>query len=71
MSAPKPAPTMANVFDDDGRYLGCVFARGVAGFEAFDPDDKSLGIFEIQREAATAVMRKERDILKRYSHEGR
>ena len=42
MTAPKPAPTMANVFDDDGRYLGCVFARGVAGFEALDFNDLLL-----------------------------
>ena len=41
MIAPKPVLTMANVFDDDGRYLGFVFARGVAGFEAFSAADKS------------------------------
>jgi hypothetical protein len=56
MTAPRPAPTMANVFDDDGRYLGCVFARGVAGFEAFSADDKSLGIVETQRRAANALL---------------
>jgi hypothetical protein len=55
MTAPKPAPTMANVFDDDGRYLGCVFARGVARFEAFSAD-KSLGIFETQRRAANGLL---------------
>jgi hypothetical protein len=56
VTAPKPAPTMANVFDDDGRYLGCVFARVVAAFEAFSADDKSLGIFETQRRAANALL---------------
>jgi hypothetical protein len=47
---------MANVFVDDGRYLGCVVARGVDGFEAFSADDKSLGIFETQRRAANALL---------------
>jgi hypothetical protein len=32
----QPTPTMASVFDDDGRYLGVVFARGPSGFEAFE-----------------------------------
>ena len=42
----------------DGRdCIGWVFNRGRAGFEAFDRDQKSLGIFRTQREAATAIMR--------------
>jgi hypothetical protein len=44
MSAPAPAPTMANVFNDDGKYLGVVFARGLIGFEAFDAAECSLGL---------------------------
>jgi hypothetical protein len=55
MTAPKPALTMANVFDDDGRYLGCVFARGVAGFEAFS-SRRQVGIFETQHRAASALL---------------
>ena len=42
----------------DGRdCIGWVFNRGRAGFEAFDRDQKLLGIFRTQREAATAIMR--------------
>jgi hypothetical protein len=46
---------MAYVYD--GREaLGQVIARGKAGFEAFDADDKSVGLFPSQREAANAVI---------------
>jgi hypothetical protein len=31
--------------------------RGAAGFEAFSADEKSLGLFPTQREAAAAIMR--------------
>jgi hypothetical protein len=59
MSVPKAAPTMANVFDDDGRYLGCVFAGGVAGFESFDADDRSRGLFPTAKRAANALLVRE------------
>ena len=46
---------MAAVYD--GRAcLGHVLGRGKAGFEAFDADNRSLGIFPSQREAAAAIM---------------
>jgi hypothetical protein len=49
------ASPMAYVYD--GREaLGHVIARGKAGFEAFDADDKSVGLFPSQREAANAVV---------------
>jgi hypothetical protein len=35
---------------------GHVIARGRAGFEAFDAEDASLGLFPSQREAANAVV---------------
>jgi hypothetical protein len=35
--------------------VGWIFARGRAGFEAFDADQKSLGIYPTQREAAAAL----------------
>jgi hypothetical protein len=35
--------------------LGFVFCRGRAGFEAFDAEQRSLGIFPPQREAAAAI----------------
>jgi hypothetical protein len=42
----------------DGRdCLGFILARGKLGFEAIDRDERSLGFFQTQREAATAVMR--------------
>ena len=42
----------------DGREcLGHIVARGKTGFfEAFDRDDKSIGIFESQRQAANALV---------------
>jgi hypothetical protein len=38
--------------------LGFVLARGEAGFEAFGADEKSLGRFPTQHEAAAAIMRR-------------
>ena len=41
----------------DGRAcLGHVRGRGKAGFEAFDADNRSLGIFPSRRDAAAAIM---------------
>jgi hypothetical protein len=52
MTAPSP---MAYVYD--GREcVGFVFNRGKLGFEAIDRNERSLGLFQTQREAATAVM---------------
>jgi hypothetical protein len=36
-------------------YLGHVLARGKSGFQAFDVDDKSLGVFKTRAEAIAAV----------------
>jgi hypothetical protein len=48
-------PTLVSVFD--GRELvGFILARGKSGFEALDHNEKSLGLFASQKEAATAVM---------------
>jgi len=44
----------------DGRQcLGLILARGKLGFEAFDRDDKPVGIFESQRQAANALLVRE------------
>jgi hypothetical protein len=44
----------------DGREcLGFILARGKLGFEAVDRDERSLGVFQTQREAATAVLREQ------------
>jgi hypothetical protein len=37
--------------------LGHIISRGRDGYEAFDLDDKSLGLFPTQREAAAALVR--------------
>jgi hypothetical protein len=37
--------------------LGFILARGRAGFEAFDSEERSLGVYGTQREAAAAIMR--------------
>jgi hypothetical protein len=51
MTAPSP---MAYVYD--GREcVGFVFNRGKLGFEAIDRNERSLGLFQTQRKAATAV----------------
>jgi hypothetical protein len=40
----------------DGREcLGFILARGKLGFEAFTSDERSLGLFPTQREAADAI----------------
>jgi len=40
----------------DGRaYLGFVFSRGRAGFEAFDREERSLGLYPTAPAAANAV----------------
>ena len=53
------APTttvLAPVLGEDGKCIGFVLARGHTGFEAFDRDDKSIGIFPSQPQAANAVV---------------
>ena len=37
--------------------LGFILARGKAGFEALTVDERSLGLFPTQHEAAAAIMR--------------
>jgi hypothetical protein len=39
----------------DGRCRGFLFNRGPKGWEAFDADDQSFGIFETQAAAAAAI----------------
>jgi hypothetical protein len=49
-------PSMLSVYD--GRECrGFVVNRGREGFEAFDLDERSLGIFTTQREAVAAIPR--------------
>jgi hypothetical protein len=52
MSAP-----IASVFSGQGVCLGFILNRGAAGYEAFNSDETSLGLFRTQRAAAAAIMR--------------
>jgi hypothetical protein len=42
---------------DGQRCIGFVCSRGRAGFEAFDSEERSLGVYGTQRKAAAAIMR--------------
>jgi hypothetical protein len=41
-----PTTPMVSVYDDGRDCLGFILARGRVGFEAFDRDERSLGLFE-------------------------
>src|SRR5262249_24918197 len=57
-SIKQPGNSLAYVYD--GREcLGHVLDRGKLGFAAFDRDDKSVGVFETQRQAANPLLVKE------------
>jgi hypothetical protein len=49
-----PAP-LSYVYDGQ-QCLGHIIARGRSGFEAFDSEDRSLGLFASQKEAAAKIM---------------
>ena len=49
-------PPMVYVYSAGHGCLGFVMTRGVAGFEAFDREQQSLGIFPTQQEAAAAII---------------
>jgi len=53
----RPAPAMMFSVYDGQTCLGFIFCRGSKGFEAFDRDEKSLGLFQAAKQAATAVMK--------------
>jgi len=53
MTATSPSPLLSVYSGRD--CIGFVYARGRSGFEAFTADQKSLGVFRTQREAATAI----------------
>jgi hypothetical protein len=50
---------MVYVYSAGHSCLGFIMARGVAGFEALDREQKSLGVFPTQRQAAAAIMQKD------------
>jgi hypothetical protein len=54
--------------DAAGRCVGFFIYRGKLGYEAFDGDEKSLGMFPTKHEAAAAVLNT-REISKRNHRE--
>jgi hypothetical protein len=52
MTGPSP---MLSVYDGQ-TCRGFILLRGRAGFEAYDCDEKLLGTFKTQREAANVIM---------------
>ncbi len=55
MSAPKPTAPMAYLHDGQD-CRGFILSRGKLGFEALSRDERPLGIFATQVEAAAAIM---------------
>jgi hypothetical protein len=55
MTARPAAPPLVSVYDGQ-QCVGHVLARGKAGFEAFDTDDKSVGVFPTAKQAANALL---------------
>jgi hypothetical protein len=49
-----PFPTLLSLYDGT-RCLGHLLSRGRLGWEAFNADDQSVGIFTTQTEAASAL----------------
>jgi hypothetical protein len=55
-------PTTPLSYVYDGRQcLGHILRRGCQGYEAFDRDDKSIGIFPSQQQAANAILGPQKD----------
>jgi len=53
-----PKPTTPLAYCYDGRKCaGHILGRGPAGFEAFDSNDKSLGLFPTGKQAANALVK--------------
>jgi hypothetical protein len=50
------APTTLSYVHEDRRCIGTMLARGKVGIEAFDADDRSLGLFPNQQAAADAIV---------------
>jgi hypothetical protein len=51
-------PTLVSVFDGR-KFLGTVIPRGPRGYEAFDANEKSLGLFPTQADPANAISTKD------------
>jgi hypothetical protein len=56
MSARKSSESPLSYVYDGQRCIAFVCSRGKLGFEAFDSEERSLGVYGTQREAAAAIM---------------
>jgi hypothetical protein len=54
---------MTTVFTDAGKVAGFIIQRGRTGFEAFDAEQRSFGMFETQHRAATALRQQAAECL--------
>ena len=50
----EPSVTMIGVYYEQ-RRIGHVLARGCEGFEAYDHNEQSLGVFNTEDDATTAI----------------
>jgi hypothetical protein len=53
------SPRMLSVYDGQ-ICCGFIIARGPQGHEAFDTDERSIGLFSNEQDAAIAIWRKAR-----------
>jgi len=51
----RPAPTPLVSVYDGRECVGFILARGKTGFEAFDSEERSIGVYPTQGEAANAI----------------
>ena len=49
------ADTPMSYIHDGRECIGFIYSRGRAGYEAFDAEQRSLGMFKMQLEAADAI----------------
>jgi hypothetical protein len=55
MTAAKPTGPMVSVYNSR-TCIGFVICRGPAGHEAYDAEQRSLGLFATEREAVAATL---------------
>jgi hypothetical protein len=53
-SKTEPSPAMVSVYYEQ-RWIGHVLTRSDQGFEAYDQNEQSLGVFKTEDEATTAI----------------
>jgi hypothetical protein len=56
MSARGVAKPVLTTVITDGRAIGMILSRGLAGYEAWTADEKSLGLFMSTKDAHAAIV---------------